>query len=51
MDIERIIEIGATRERVWSVLTDVKRLPARTASVTSIEVLDKGPLEMLFAGA
>jgi uncharacterized membrane protein len=44
MDIERVIEIAAPREKVWTVMTDVARWPEWTASVTSVELLDKAPL-------
>lgn len=43
MDIERVIEVAAPRERVWAVMADVARWPEWTASVTSVERLDAAP--------
>ena len=46
MDIERVIDIGASREKVWTVMTDVARWPEWTASVTSVEPLGGGPFDV-----
>jgi uncharacterized membrane protein len=43
MDIEQSIDIGAPRERVWAVMSDVARWPEWTASVASVELLDERP--------
>jgi len=46
MAIERIIDIDAPREKVWTVMTDVERWPEWTASVTSVALLDKAPFDV-----
>ncbi len=40
---ETSINIAATTEKVWSAIEDVERWPRWTASITSIERLDRGP--------
>lgn len=37
-------DVRATHERVWEVLTDVRRWPEWTPSITGVEVLGGGPL-------
>ena len=44
MDIERTIDIAAPHQDVWRIMTDVKRWPEWTASVTSVDLLDQGDL-------
>ncbi len=40
------IEIAATPETVWEITLDVKGLPALTTTVTEVERLDSGPLQV-----
>ena len=46
MGLERIIDIDASREKVWTVMTDVERWPEWTASVTSVALLDEAPFNV-----
>ena len=40
------IDIDAPADRVWGVLSDARAWPTWTPSVTSVEVLDDGPLRV-----
>ena len=44
MKLSRTIDIDAPPGTVWKVMTDVERWPEWTASVTSIQRLEDGPL-------
>ncbi len=44
MHFETSIDIDASRERVWAVMTDVERWPDWTASVVTVRRLDEGAL-------
>jgi uncharacterized membrane protein len=46
MDIQATIEISAPPERIWAVMSDVERWPEWTPTVTSVEMLDGGPLRV-----
>ena len=41
---ETSINIAATTDKVWFAIEDVERWPRWTASMTSVERLDRGPL-------
>ncbi len=41
MDIVRTIDIDATADTVWSLMTDVERWPEWTASIKDLQRLDK----------
>jgi len=45
-DFRTTIEIAASADRVWSIISDVERWHEWTASITSIERLDAGPLRI-----
>ncbi len=46
VDYEVSVEIDATPDQVWRVLTDVERWPEWTPSVTRVERLDEGPFQV-----
>ena len=46
MAIERTIDISASPDRIWDVMSDVARWPDWTPTVTSVELLDPGPLRV-----
>jgi uncharacterized membrane protein len=46
MRFEATIDIAAPAQLVFEVYTDVERWPEWTASVTSVEWLDQGPLSV-----
>lgn len=41
MHFEISVDIDATAETVWNVLKDVERWPEMTASINSVEILDR----------
>ena len=43
MDIKRVVDIAAPAEQVWAAMADVERWPEWTASVTSVERLEREP--------
>lgn len=46
MDVETVVQIDASPEQVWAVMSDVERWPEWTASVERAERLDEGPLRV-----
>ena len=44
MRFEKTVEIDATQQRVWDVLTDIKAWPARIETVDEVELLTPAPL-------
>ena len=42
--LEHTVTIAAPADRVWSVVVDVERWPARIPTVDAVERLDSGPL-------
>ena len=44
MRFEQSIEIDASQQRVWDVLTDIEAWPDRIDTVTSVELLTPAPL-------
>jgi uncharacterized protein YndB with AHSA1/START domain len=46
MRFVRTVSIKAAPARVWQVMSDVEAWPSWTASVTSVELLDDGPLRV-----
>ncbi len=42
--IETTIDIAASAERVWSIMSDVRAMPSWTESMTSVELDPPGPL-------
>jgi carbon monoxide dehydrogenase subunit G len=42
--LQHVIAISAPPERVWEILVDVERWPARIPTVDRVERLDDGPL-------
>ena len=46
MRFEATIDIAAPAQLLFEVYTDVERWPEWTASVTSVERLDQGPLSV-----
>ena len=47
MRFETTIDVAAPVERVFGVYTEVEHWPDWTASVTSVERLDQGPLRVV----
>ena len=44
--LQHIVTIAAPPERVWEVIVDVERWPARIPTVEAVERLDPGPLAL-----
>ncbi|HKU62379.1 MAG TPA: SRPBCC family protein [Gemmatimonadales bacterium] len=43
-DFAIAVEISAPAERVWAIMGDIERWPEWTPTVTSVDLLDPGPL-------
>ena len=46
MQFETTVQIDASPQSVWEVMTDVERWPEWTTSVQRVERLDDGPLRV-----
>lgn len=46
MDFSSSSEIDAPPERIWPILVDVERWPSWSPTMTSVELLDEGPLRV-----
>jgi uncharacterized membrane protein len=46
MRFEKVVTVSAPVETVWDVVTDLEAWPEMTASTTSVERVEPGPLEV-----
>lgn len=46
MHLEKTVDAEADLASAWTAITDVRTWPRWTASVTSVELLDEGPLRL-----